>query len=353
MNINEVELYNEEIKKYASKDIDWEKLRDKTFLITGATGLIGKFLIDVIMYKNDADNLNCKRIALGRNESKAKERFANCFNSNLFKFYETDINETITIEEEKIDYILHAASSTHPLQYSNYPISTITANVIGTKNILDLAVKTNASRVLFASSVEIYGENRGDVEAFDESYLGYINCNTLRAGYPESKRTGEALCQAYIKEKGLDIVIPRLSRIFGPTILSTDSKALSQFINKAVNDEDIVLKSEGNQYFSYTYVGDAVTALLYTLFYGINGEAYNVSDDSYDITLNDLASTIAKQVGKEVIFDLPSEEERKGYSTATKAIMVSDKIKKLGWTVEESLDKTLNTTINILKQLNK
>ena len=353
MNINEVELYNEEIKKYASKDIDWEKLRDKTFLITGATGLIGKFLIDVIMYKNDTDNLNCKIIALGRNESKAKERFANCFNSNLFKFYETDINETITIEEEKLDYILHAASSTHPLQYSNYPISTITANVIGTKNILDLAVKTNASRVLFASSVEIYGENRGDVEAFDESYLGYINCNTLRAGYPESKRTGEALCQAYIKEKGLDIVIPRLSRIFGPTILSTDSKALSQFINKAVNDEDIVLKSEGNQYFSYTYVGDAVTALLYTLFYGINGEAYNVSDDSYDITLKDLASTIAKQVGKEVIFDLPSEEERKGYSTATKAIMVSDKIKKLGWTVEESLDKTLITTINILKQLNK
>ena len=269
MNINEVELYNEEIKKYASKDIDWEKLRDKTFLITGATGLIGKFLIDVIMYKNDTDNLNCKIIALGRNESKAKERFANCFNSNLFKFYETDINETITIEEEKLDYILHAASSTHPLQYSNYPISTITANVIGTKNILDLAVKTNASRVLFASSVEIYGENRGDVEAFDESYLGYINCNTLRAGYPESKRTGEALCQAYIKEKGLDIVIPRLSRIFGPTILSTDSKALSQFINKAVNNEDIVLKSEGNQYFSYTYVGDAVTALLYTLFYGI------------------------------------------------------------------------------------
>ena len=353
MNINEVELYNEEIKKYASKDIDWEKLRDKTFLITGATGLIGKFLIDVIMYKNDTDNLNCKIIALGRNESKAKERFANCFNSNLFKFYETDINETITIEEEKIDYIWHAASSTHPLQYSNYPISTITANVIGTKNILDLAVKTNASRVLFASSVEIYGENRGDVDAFDESYLGYINCNTLRAGYPESKRTGEALCQAYIKEKGLDIVIPRLSRIFGPTILSTDSKALSQFINKAVNNEDIVLKSEGKQYFSYTYVGDAVTALLYTLFYGINGEAYNVSDDSYDITLKDLASTIAKQVGKEVIFDLPTEEERKGYSTATKAIMVSDKIKKLGWTVEESLDKTLNTTINILKQLNK
>lgn len=353
MNINEVELYNKEIEKYASKNIDWKKLKDKTFLITGATGLIGKFLIDMIMYKNETDNLNCKIIALGRNKEKARERFANCIdNNNLFKFYETDINEPIDIEEEKIDYILHAASSTHPLQYSNYPISTITANVIGTKNILDLAVKTNTSRVLFASSVEIYGQNRGDVDKFSEDYLGYIDCNTLRAGYPESKRTGEALCQAYIKEKGLDIVIPRLSRIFGPTILSTDSKALSQFINKAVNNEDIVLKSEGNQYFSYTYVGDAVSALLYTLIYGENGEAYNVSDESYDITLKDLATTIARQVGKEVIFDLPSEEERKGYSTATKAIMDSSKIKKLGWKIEENLDKTLNITINILKEIN-
>ena len=349
MNINEIKLYNDDLKETASLNLDWNKLKDKAFLITGATGLIGKYLIDLIMYKNYTENLNCKIIALGRNESKAKERFANCYDSSLFKFYESDINKEIVIDEEKIDYILHAASSTHPLQYSNYPISTITANVIGTKNILDLAVKTNTSRVVFASSVEIYGENRGDVDAFDESYLGYINCNTLRAGYPESKRTGEALCQAYIKEKDLDIVIPRLSRIFGPTILSTDSKALSQFINKAVNDEDIVLKSEGTQFFSYTYVADAVSAILCILFNGENGEAYNVSDSSYDITLRDLAHAIAKQVGREVIFDLPSEEERKGYSTATKAIMNSSKLKDLGWNVTKTLDEALNRTINILK----
>lgn len=351
MNINEIKLYNDDLKETASLDLDWNKLKDKTFLITGATGLIGKYLIDLIMYKNNTENLNCKIIALGRDKSKAKERFANCYDSELFKFYETDINEKICVEEEKVDFILHAASSTHPLQYSNYPISTITANVIGTKNILDLAVKTNTTRVVFASSVEIYGENRGDVDAFDESYLGYINCNTLRAGYPESKRTGEALCQAYIKEKGLDVVIPRLSRIFGPTILSTDSKALSQFINKAVNDEDIVLKSEGTQYYSYTYVADAVSAILCILFNGENGEAYNVSDSSYDITLRDLATLIAKHVNRKVVFDLPSEEERKGYSTATKAIMNSSKIKELGWKVTNPLEVTLNRTIKILREI--
>lgn len=94
---------------------------------------------------------------------------------------------------------------------------------------------------------------------FDEDYCGFINCNTLRAGYPESKRCGEALCQAYIRQKGLDIVIPRLTRSYGPTMLMSDSKAVSQFIKKGLAGEDIVLKSKGNQYYSYTYVADAVS----------------------------------------------------------------------------------------------
>ena len=92
----------------------------------------------------------------------------------------------------------------------------------------------NYIRTVFIDNfLEIYGENRGDVETFPESYLGYIDCNTLRAGYPESKRLGETLCNAYAQTFGLDFVIPRLSRVYGPTMLPTDSKAISQFIKKA------------------------------------------------------------------------------------------------------------------------
>ena len=109
--------------------------------------------------------------------------------------------------------------------------------------MLDYAVAANAERFLFTSSVEIYGENKGDTERFKEDYLGYIDCNTLRAGYPESKRAGEALCQAYLKQKKLDIVIPRLARTYGPSLLKTDTKAISQFIKNAVANEDIILKS--------------------------------------------------------------------------------------------------------------
>ena len=120
----------------------------------------------------------------------------------------------------------------------------------------------------------IYGENRGDTELFDESYCGYIDCNTLRAGYPESKRCGEALCQAYKKQKGVDVVVARLTRSFGPTLQLTDTKALTQFLKNGLNKENIVLKSAGTQYYSYTYAADAVTGLLTVLLQGESGAAY-------------------------------------------------------------------------------
>lgn len=230
MRLSEVKEYQDQVVEYANSNIDWDYLRDRKILISGATGMIGKCLIDLIMYKNSTENLNCTVIALGRNKEKAENRLGEYFDNANFKFVESDINKEINVEDENIDYILHAASSTHPLQYSTDPIGTITANVMGTYNLLELATNKNTRRFIFASSVEVYGENRKDVDKFDENYLGYINCNTLRAGYPESKRTGETLCQAFIKQKELDVVIARLSRVFGPTMLMSDSKASSQFI---------------------------------------------------------------------------------------------------------------------------
>ncbi len=350
MSLYENEIYINNIKEVADLDIDWKQLKNSNFMITGATGLIGKCLVDTILYLDETKKLNCHIIAIGRNKEKAKSRFSKYFDNKNFEFIECDINDKIEYSG-KVDYILHAASSTHPLQYSNYPITTITTNVIALNNLLKFGYEKKIKRFIFASSVEIYGQNKGDVDYFDEKYLGYIDCNTLRAGYPESKRVGEALCQAYIKEKEMDIVIPRLSRTFGPTLLDSDTKALSQFIRNGVNKENIVLKSEGNQLFSYTYVTDAVKGILYTLFYGKNGEAYNVSDPKFDITLRDLALTIAKIVGTEVIFDLPSEEERKGYSTATKAIMDGSKIKELGFDVDSDFETRLKETIEVLRNI--
>ena len=340
----ENKLYQEDLKKIAELDLPWEKLENSSFMISGATGMIGTFMIDALLAKD----IGIKIYALGRNAEKARERFDSYFDREDFEFISCDINMPLDIDVESVDYIFHAASSTHPRAYATVPISTITANIIGTNNLLAFAAEHKTKRFVFASSVEIYGENRGDTEYFSEDYCGYIDSNTLRAGYPESKRAGEALCQAYIKEKNMEIVLPRLSRAYGPTLLPSDTKALSQFLHKGIAGEDIVLKSEGNQFYSYSYVSDAVSGVLYTLLLGENGAAYNIADPSSDIRLKDLAAIIADYAGRKVVFELPDATERAGYSTATKAVLDSSRLKELGWKPMYDIKQGITRTMDML-----
>ncbi len=341
-------LYREDLKKICDLPLAWSALSGKTILLSGATGMIGTCLIDALMEKNRESQMNISVLALGRSREKARQRFASYWDSSYFRFLECDIDHPLSQDIPHADYVIHAASNTHPVAYAKDPVGTIMANVVGTGNLLDFAVREKADRFLFLSSVEIYGENRTDVELFSEDYLGYIDCNTLRAGYPESKRTGEALCQAYGHKYGLDFVIPRLSRVYGPTLLPSDTKALSQFIRKGVAGENIVLKSEGTQLFSYTYVADVAGALLTLLLEGKSGEAYNVADEASNLTLRELAELIARLSGTKVVFDLPEAIEQAGYSKATKALLDPGKINGLGWKARYPIQEGVRRTLEIL-----
>lgn len=344
-----MQLYTGEIDYMAKDEQLWSKLEGQTVLITGATGMIGKCLIETIIQHNSYSSAPTKVIAMSRNESSAKRRLGNLWNDVNFMYKACDINMGIP-ECGQVDYIIHAASNTHPLQYSQDSVGTIATNIIGTKNLLDYAVTHGTKCFCFVSSVEVYGENRGDAEKFDEKYLGYIDCNTLRAGYPEGKRVGETLCNAYKQTYGLDFVIPRLSRVYGPTMLESDTKALSQFIRKAACGEDIVLKSEGMQKFSYAFVTDAVSGLLYVMQNGETGQAYNIANEESDVMLRDLAQMLADIAGKKVVFELPDEVERRGYSTATKAMLDVAKLKSLGWNARVDLAEGLRCTVSGLRK---
>ncbi len=351
MDLYHNDLYVEDVSAVAGLELPWEKLQDRSVMISGATGLVGSFLIDVLLKKN-REGLNCTIYALGRNEQKARARFGENMDSDSFRFMHCDVNQPLVRDDlGRVDYVLHLASNTHPLQYSTDPIGTITTNIMGLMNLLEFASAHKTTRFAFSSSNEIYGENRGDTELFDEKYCGYIDCNTMRAGYPESKRCSEALCQAYIAQKGMDIVIPRLTRSYGPTMLITDTKAISQFIRKGIAGEDIVLKSAGTQYYSYTYVADAVSGLLTVLLKGRCGEAYNIADEKSDIMLKDLAALIASAAGTKVVFELPDAVEAAGYSKATKARLDGSKVKQLGWKCVYDIKHGISRTMKILKNL--
>jgi nucleoside-diphosphate-sugar epimerase len=346
------ELYKENIDAIASAALGWDNLKNKSILITGATGLIGTFLIDLLMYRNIKYN-DCLTIyAAGRNREKALARFKEYFDSRFFVFIQQDIQNPLELNAP-VDYIIHGASNTHPIAYSTEPINTILLSVLGVKSILDFASIHNVKRTLFLSTVEIYGENRGDVETFKEDYCGYIDCNTPRAGYPEGKRAAESLCQAYIKEKNIDVVIARCCRVYGPTMGNDDSKAIAQFIRNAVNNENIILKSKGGQLYSYCYAADICSALLILLLNGKNGEAYNISDTNCSLSLLQIAGVLTEYTGNKIVYDTPSSVESSGYSKAAKALLDSSKIQELGWKPMYSIKEGIKRTVDILRHKDK
>lgn len=343
------ELYQEDVEYVAGLDLNWDILNGKTIMVTGASGMIGTFLIDVLMYRNAVFSNKITVFAVSRNKNKLEQRFNYYGGQECFHIIEHDVTKDFTLTEQS-DYIIHAASNTHPVEYANDPIGTITTNVFGTYNLLEYAAKGNGCKVVLLSSVEIYGENHSDVDRFSEKDCGYLDCNTLRAGYPESKRLSEAMLQAYRTQKNINALSVRLCRAYGPTIERDDSKALSQFMRKTVNGEDIVLKSDGKQLYSYIYAADAVSAILHVMLKGADGEVYNVADPKSDITLKALAETLAESAGTRVLFELPHDNEKKGYSTATKALLEAEKLRQLGWRARYDIRKGLERTIEILQE---
>lgn len=339
------DMYMDDVRYVASLNLNWKLFDNKNILLSGATGMIGSFFIDVLMYRR----VSCKIFALTRDEIKFSKRFSQYINNSNLKMIVQDINKPILFDIEKIDYVLHLASNTHPLQYATDPIGTITTNIIGAQNMLNFAAKHNCERFLFASSNEIYGENRGDVELFSEEYCGYIDCNTLRAGYPESKRCSEALCQAYAKQKNVDVVIARFTRSYGPTMKFSDTKVISQFIKKAIKEENIILKSSGEQFYSFQYVADSVSGLLFILLLGKSNEAYNIASSDSDIRLKDMAKFFANFSGVNVIYEKPDNLEASGYSKATKARLDGGKLQKLGWIPRYDIYSGIKRTLMILK----
>ena len=245
----------------------------------------------------------------------------------------------------KVDYIIHLASNTHPEQYKTDPVGTITSNVFGAYNLLTLARKKHSKRFLLASSCEIYGD--GKEEPMDEHYCGYIDSNTARAGYNESKRVSESLCQSFSQQYGIESCVFRLARVFGADKTKKDTKAFAQFIRNSVEGNDIVLRSDGKQRYSYIYIADAVSGILKVLLDGVSGEAYNISADYDGLTLGQYAEYLSFLGGVKVIYDI---ENNPNASQAKNALLDNSKLKNLGFKLMFSVKEGLTRTFSILKE---
>lgn len=341
-------LYQEDLDAIlATPGLD--ALDGKTLLLTGATGLIGTQLTDALMRRN-ARGGHVTVIATGRSLERLRRHFAHHAGDGRLSLLRHDATKPFP-GGLRVHYVVPLASNTHPLAYSRQPVETMLVNLEGARHALELARRCGAT-VLYPSTVEVYGNARGS-DVFTEDYTGQLNLATSRACYTEAKRACEALCQSFRAEHGVGVRIGRLSRVFGPSVKADDSKASSQFLRKALAQEDIVLKSEGSQYFSYTYVADAVSALLHIMLHGADGVAYNISNAQCNVHLRDFAQACATAAGTRVVFDLPSEAERKGYSVATTAILDNSRLLATGWKPRYAFAGAVARTLAIMRESGK
>ena len=350
MNVIDSPIYRESVLNIA-RDFDLIK---GSVLVTGATGLIGSCIVDVLLAAEKPDGTEgslgenaaerCKIYALGRNAEKLRKRFS--YAADRVNFIVQDIKEPLP--DENFDYIFHCASNADPRSYALQPAETVTTNVIGTYNILNYCKSHRETRLLYTSTFEVYGQLDKDI--YEEADFGLIDQNQIRSGYPESKRVCEIMLRSYTQEYGIDALIARLSSIYGPTMLDNDSKAHAQFIRNALKGQDIVLKSEGLQKRTYCYAADAVRGLFTVLRYGKSGEAYNVANPDSVVSIAQLARIAAELSGTKVVFDLPDDIEKKGFSKPQNCVLDTKKLEMLGFKGSYDIRKGMSETMNILKE---
>lgn len=330
----------------ASKQIDWQRLKNKTILITGATGMIGRCLVDFIMYANNNFFMNIKVIAVARNNEYAHKVFVKYFDNDNFKFFKHDVTIPFNnLSLYKIDYIIHAASGATPNIFRTKPVEVMNSNIIGVKNLLDLA-KKNKAKLVYISSAEIYGEIKKYQKS--ENDYGYIDHMKIRAAYPISKKAAETLAIAYSNEYSVSIVICRLSHVFGPTMTPEDNRASSEFIRLGINRKTIVLNNNKIIERSYTYVVDAASAILYIMLNGKNQEVYNVASGE-SITIKEFADIVGLITNLPVVIDNISNKENKGYTKIERQVLNIEKLNKLGWRASFKIAEGIKNTIQSLQ----
>lgn len=317
--------YEEDIRGLYERGLDLSRLAQSNILVTGSTGLIGGCLTDVLMLNPRRDY---RVFAAGRNEERARKRFGRYADDPAFRFIAMNVTEPVT-SDVAFDYIIHAASNAGPKFFQQQPVEVIKANIDGVSRLMDYGLGHGMKRMLYVSSGEIYGE--GDGQAFTERMSGYVDCASVRACYPSSKRAAETLCVSYAHEYHTEAVIARLCHTFGPCFAEHDDRVYAQFFRNALRGEDIVLKSKGGQYRSWIYVVDAAHALLRILLNGENGQAYNVADPDGNVTIAELAQLVAEAAHTNVVFDIPDSASQGNTTPITKATFGIEKIRSLGW----------------------
>lgn len=339
-----------DLKNILEQDIKFEKLYNKTILITGASGMIASYYMYTLMYLNDMKNANIKIYALVMNEEKLEKQTEFSKRNDIIPIIQ-DVCEEINIPE-KIDYIIHMASSANPKTILSDPSGIIKANVIGTLNVLELARKNDAE-ILFTSTREIYGKMDEKTEKIKETDMGILDHAELRSCYPESKRLAENLIISYAYQYGIKYKIVRIAHSYGPgMIIDNDGRIMSDLISNLVHKENIVLKSTGEAKRAFCYISDTISALLMITVSDNPNEIYNISNETEEISIKDLAFMMKDMYENiDVVFNI--EENKNAYVKFGRIPLDTTKLENLGWRPKVSLKTGITNTVEYFNDIMK
>lgn len=330
MDNKEKNVLAEDFEAVAQSDLPWEAFKGRSFVVTGATGLVGSLLVRALLYCDRVHGLGTKVYALVRSVEKAKQIFGE---TNAPEYLVADLAKDEIAGDFACDYVIHAAAVTTSKLMVSDPVGTIRTAIDGTEKLLKLAVEKKAQAFVYISSMEVYGQPKTDGKTAEKD-LGYIDISTVRSCYPEGKRMCECLCNAYAAQYGLNVKSARLAQTFGAGILPTENRVFAQFARSAVNGENIVLHTTGESEGNYVYTADAIRAIMLLLVKGESGEAYNIANEQSHTTIRNMAELVAEQIAGgaiKVVLDIPQDASSLGYAPSVKMWLDASKMRALGW----------------------
>jgi len=308
--------------------LDWEQFRNTAFLVTGGTGLIGGNVVNALAYNSREKDLNIRLILPVRNAVRAREEFG-WTGAEILPY---QLGARLPLEEP-IDYIIHLASPTSSKFFTEQPADTLVSNIDGVRALLDWAREHRVRKLVSLSTMEVYGfPEKG--HRTRENELGAFETMNARNSYPIAKLACEALCNAYCRQYSVPAVILRATQTFGPGVKYQDGRVFAEFMRCAIEQKDIVLRSQGLTERSYLYTADAVSAILAVLQKGEPGEAYTAANPETYCSISEMARMAADRIagGKiQVVYDIAEDITKLGYADTLYMDLDIGKIRGLGW----------------------
>ena len=320
----------------------WRDLSGSRWFVTGGTGFIGSWLLEVIKHANESVSADIDVVVLSRTPQWALESAPHLFDpSGRITLVAGDVTSFAT-DIGAIDVCVHAATDVGDTTKAADYQRIFDSVTLGTRRVLDAAIDNGASRFLLTSSGAVYGTQPPELERIAESYGGAPDLLDCRTAYGQGKRAAEWLATSALSHGLPGVAIARIFALLGPGLPLDGPFAAGNFIRDALAGQPITIR-DGRPVRSYLYASDACIWLLRILLSGANGGAYNLGSER-PVSIAELASAIERLFDRE-----PLAEASNTPSSGLPPRYVPDTSKAragLGLAEYTSLEAALTKTIN-------